>query len=758
MLIRFKRLLVLGAVMCLITGVLPVPAARASLASCTVDSSPSSTAPNSVVDVDFTLQNMDANAIRWMRVIVPSGDFTIVSTTISGWNDQTSGGSTSTYLTGGTLDTGETLNFSIQTQAANTNDSPADWVFYASDDINGANAITCGGNHTLAISGDVQVSLQMSNVQVTNLGTTSATVTWDTNKLATSEVDYGADASYGSVKGPNASLVTGHSMTLTGLAPNTTYHYQVLSTTPSDGATTSSGDGTFVTADIQTISNNGGIPAAGGGPTKSVGGGAITTVTGKATETTPPDIQFVTVLHGAYPTAPVFTGTAHDNDAVSRVEYSTDGGENWLPADSVTQTVVGTGKKAVKSPGNVSFTFTPPVLDDGNYMVLARATDPSGNQASTAVVTLVIDRLPPRFGTSVLMLGGQMTMPASDGTLVLPAGEDFKLNVSLVGGPIKTTVRTQGGAAHMQTFTLTKSSESGLWVGVLSFSKAGRYVLTGDAVDGAGNHGSRALATVEVVPPVTVSGAPGALKKAVATLYYLNPEGQRWQVWDGAAYGQQNPQPLSANHGFSLLVPPGKYYVKIVVPDGIDTLTRSFSVDKPTPLSGKIALQAWSSFKLGPLTIPLPWPKLEEAPLPSALVVSAKAKGDVRLPLVQLTTTSGRTVSAVDWYGKPTVLATLATWAPLAAEQLGPLEQLSANTDINVVPIAEQQRAETVAAYLHIAGRSLEAVADPDGLLGDTLTAPGIPALYFIDRHGIIKKVMVGVRSADEMLTELSHL
>jgi hypothetical protein len=342
--------------------------------------------------------------------------------------------------------------------------------------------------------------------------------------------------------------------------------------------------------------------------------------------------------------------------------------------------------------------------------------------------------------------------------LVLPAGEDFKLNVSLVGGPIMTTVHTQPGKVAAQSFTLTKAAESGLWTGVLSFTKAGRYQLSGDAVDGAGNHGSRVLATVEVVPPVKVTGVAGSLKKVVATLYYLNPEGQHWQVWDGAAYGQHNPQTLSKTDSFSLLVPPGKYYLKLAVPGRLDTLTRSFTVDSPTPLSGDVALQAWATVKIGGFKMPLPWPGLATAPLAARPAISKAAKTEVRLPLVSLSTTAGRTVSPVDWYGKPTVLAVMATWAPLSAEQLGPLEELSANSDVNVVALAEQQRAETVGAYLHIAGRSLEAVADPDGLFSDTLTAPGIPALYFIDRHGIIKKVMVGVRSADEMLTELSHL
>ena len=123
-----------------------------------------------------------------------------------------------------------------------------------------------------------------------------------------------------------------------------------------------------------------------------------------------------------------------------------------------------------------------------------------------------------------------------------------------------------------------------------------------------------------------------------------------------------------------------------------------------------------------------------------------------------LATTAGNQVSPVDWYGKPTVLVSIATWAPSTAEQLSALSNLSGNSDVNVVLVAGQQRAETVEAYLQVAGSKLEVACDPDGLLSDTLTIPGTPALYFIDRHGIIKKVMVGTRSADDILTELGHL
>ncbi len=767
MLIRLKKLVALWAVIVIVAVGLPAPAARASLSSCTADTSPREMAPNATIDVSFTVQNTDVNPIRWMRVVVPSSDFTIVSTTISGWNDATSGGSTSTFLTGGTLNPGDTLNFTISTQAANTNDSPANWVYYASDDAGGNNSINCTGTQDLAIVGDVVQPLAVSNVQLSGLTATSVLVTWDTNAPATSQVDYGLDETYGTTKGPDAGLVTQHRMTLSGLTANTGYHYMVTSTRPSDSSTSSSPDGTFLTAAIvpPVIVQ---VPVAGGGG--SSGGltganvpGAVVQTT--PTESVPPTVSLTTDMTRPFKVVPKLAGVAADNVAVARVDYSTDGGKNWLPVDSVVQatttTTTGTGKKkksvTTTSPANVSFSFTPVILDDGNYTVMARATDSSGNVSVTPGAVLVLDQLPPRFGTSVVTIGPQMIEPGADGKLIVPAGLDYKMTVSLVGGPTKVTVHAQVGTEMGHSFSLTPSSEPGLWVGILSFSAAGTYQLTGEAVDGAGNTGTRMLATVTAVPALKITGGAGALKGTKATLYNFSAESHAWQVWDAAAYGQHNPQNLNSQGALSLLVPSGEYYLKLESAGGPDTLTRSFTVDTPTPLTGAIALSNSAGFKLGPLSVFWPWTTLAAPPVKASSAASGLVE-NARLPLVKLPTTDGQLISPVDWYGKPTVLAAVATWAPTTAEQLPALAKLSANSDVNVVILAEQQRAETVAAYLQVADSTLSAVCDPDGLLSGTLTTPGVPALYFIDRHGIIKKVMVGTRSAEEILAELSLL
>ena len=94
---------------------------------------------------------------------------------------------------------------------------------------------------TYAISGP----LAISNVQVSNVSGSAATITWLTSAAATSQVNYGLTSSYGSQSALDSTLVTSHSVNLTGLQPSTTYHFQALSTTGSESA--QSADGTFTT-------------------------------------------------------------------------------------------------------------------------------------------------------------------------------------------------------------------------------------------------------------------------------------------------------------------------------------------------------------------------------------------------------------------------------------------------------------------------------------------------------------------------------
>ena len=78
----------------------------------------------------------------------------------------------------------------------------------------------------------------VSAVAATGSGT-SAAVTWTTDEPATSRVDYGTSSSALSLNATTAGLSTSHSVTLSGLTPNTRYYYRVTSADAAGNATTS---------------------------------------------------------------------------------------------------------------------------------------------------------------------------------------------------------------------------------------------------------------------------------------------------------------------------------------------------------------------------------------------------------------------------------------------------------------------------------------------------------------------------------------
>jgi Malectin domain len=86
----------------------------------------------------------------------------------------------------------------------------------------------------------------ITNVGASSITTTGATITWTTNVLANTQVEYGPTTAYGGQTILNSALVTNHVQPLTGLAPGVPYHYRAHST---DGFANPavSGDLTFTT-------------------------------------------------------------------------------------------------------------------------------------------------------------------------------------------------------------------------------------------------------------------------------------------------------------------------------------------------------------------------------------------------------------------------------------------------------------------------------------------------------------------------------
>jgi len=98
----------------------------------------------------------------------------------------------------------------------------------------------------------------ITDVASSEVTTISATITWTTNINSNSLVDYGATTSYGYTLGDTNASVTSHTVSLTGLSPNTPYKFRVRSADGNGDQTTSDNGGagfSFTTSQAPTIGN-----------------------------------------------------------------------------------------------------------------------------------------------------------------------------------------------------------------------------------------------------------------------------------------------------------------------------------------------------------------------------------------------------------------------------------------------------------------------------------------------------------------------
>ncbi|WP_051942799.1 fibronectin type III domain-containing protein [Streptacidiphilus rugosus] len=151
----------------------------------------------------------------------------------------------------------------------------------------------------------------ISGQQATAIGTQAATVTWTTNVVADSQVQYGTTTSYGSSSLLNTTLTTSHSVQLAALTPGTTYHCRVLSR-DSSGNLSQSGDFTFTTSTGQVSS----------GPSDTFDTNTLDTsqwIVGTSGSTVAAQNQELEITHpaGAWTTGSVQSATPYDQTGKS---------------------------------------------------------------------------------------------------------------------------------------------------------------------------------------------------------------------------------------------------------------------------------------------------------------------------------------------------------------------------------------------------------------------------------------------------------
>jgi hypothetical protein len=182
----------------------------------------------------------------------------------------------------------------------------------------------------------------ISDIQVSRISASGATISWKTNKAATSQVEFGETSSYGTSSSLDSNLVTSHQQILTGLKFNTTYHFAVVSKDENTN-TVQSDDRTFKT-------------------------------TSDAVDA-PPTVQITAPVDGASVSGMVkILADASDDQGMDRVELSVDG------------STMDTDKSAP-----YEFDLDTSLLAKGSHTICLAVFDTGGQNTSTCIAVIVID-------------------------------------------------------------------------------------------------------------------------------------------------------------------------------------------------------------------------------------------------------------------------------------------------------------------------------------------------------------------------------
>lgn len=719
-------------------GSLPSGTIFAQGVNCIVNITPNTMGPGSNISFQIQLDNAGSTDIQWVDFVVPSSKFKYAGNSISnGWTTLDHDGGTTAV--GGSIGSGSSDIFLVSAVSGVQLANYENWSIRVSGDPAGTNPKACGGLLGTSINGHMpqDAAVAVSEVAVSDITSSSATITWLSDIQTSSIAYFGTSSEYGSVSAYDPAQVSEHSVVVTGLNPATTYHFQVAGD-DGGGSIAYSLDNTFKTSQAPVTNNSGGASSA---------GGAV--VNGNNGDKVAPQISGLTQLKSVYTTPPTIAGSASDDKGVSAVEYSTDGGKNWVPVDSLQSA----------SAQKVTFSFTPLTQADGNYSIIVRVTDIGGNTVQSAAQTMVIDRLPPVVGGTLTSLGPQIMQPDSEGIVHALMGADQQITVNAVGGPTSIIVEAVSPSYKgTQSFSLTKSVDTGLWAGTLAFQRSGTYALTVKAIDGAGNKTERRLNTMIVDHPASIVDAQtGKPIVAAVYVYYRDPDTKGWTLWDGTAYGQSNPvKTKSGTYGAYL--PAGTYYLKAEAAGYRSLMTKSLTLDRPSIVTSEIRLQRATGIKLGSWQVRMPELGFKQVPIaaPKAESVTESSTKLKALPEFKLSQSSGGTVATTSLFGKPTVVSFIGTWAPPARDQMAILATMP-HQDINVMAVSSGESKSRLSAYTKIAGYELPVAIDSSNQLIAIFGASNLPTHYFVDRHGDVKKVVVGVLSKEELLRYISN-
>ena len=180
---------------------------------------------NEIIDADLTAP--DAPVLSITPVIVDEVHYQVSGTAAS------DGGVRSISILNGSIVVGTVVlpagaidwSVTVALNQSTTNSFTAK----SSDEAGNTSAPSSAVVITEATAADTTAPV-VSNIQSSSITASSASISWSTNELATSRIEYGLTSAYGSFSAVDASADnTSHSVALSSLTSGSTYHYRVIS-------------------------------------------------------------------------------------------------------------------------------------------------------------------------------------------------------------------------------------------------------------------------------------------------------------------------------------------------------------------------------------------------------------------------------------------------------------------------------------------------------------------------------------------------
>ncbi|MGB7680210.1 MAG: Ig-like domain-containing protein [Candidatus Acidiferrales bacterium] len=310
----------------------------------------------------------------------------------------------------------------------------------------------------LASSSTKATTLTDSAPVVGAVSATSVTIAWTTNMASTSQVVYGLTTAYGLTTPLVATMVTSHSVTITGLTPNTLYYYMAQSRETESGSVISA-TGTFTT----------------------------TTLSSSAA----PSVSIMSPANGATVNGTITisaSAAASGGATIASVQFQMDGAN--------------VGSPVTASPYNYSWNTTG--VSNASHMLTAVATDSNNQSTTSAGVQVTVNNVsttPPTVSITAPASGATVS-----GTVTVTA------SASASGGATIASVQFQVDGTNVGSAD-TSSPYSYSW-NTTSATNAS-HTLTAVAKDSNGNTATSAgvkvtVNNVSTTPPTVSITAPAS--------------------------------------------------------------------------------------------------------------------------------------------------------------------------------------------------------------------------------------------------------